>query len=239
MKYEERAGGKVTRIFCSLCTKYQDRLQAVRNFSSSFVDGVTNTALKKDNVSKHQRSDMHKKAVNMERQLSINEIYQSTPLARAFSSATSEEVSRVSKLFEIAYMLAKEEMPFTKYCAILELEKKHGVKLGNTYTTEHKCKDFTVFIGESMRDDVVDLIQKSRYISLLMDGSTDCSVVEKEPLYVMFVGMNGKVDCRFFRLKDVSDATSSGLKSLLMESFAEFGIELAQKLFVSALMEQQ
>ena len=59
------------------------------------------------------------------------------------------------KLFDIAYILAKEEMLFTRHCAVLELEKKHGVPPGNTYATVHKCRDFTVLIGESMRDDVL------------------------------------------------------------------------------------
>ena len=224
--YDE-SSGNVTRIFCKLCSKHQDRLRAVRNFNSAFVVGITGTALKKDNVCKHQRSDIHAKAINMDRQPTISEIYRSTPLGRAFASANSEETGRVSKLFEIAYMLAKEELPFTKYCAVVELEKKHGVSLGNAYATEHKCRDFTVLIGESMRDDV---LQKSQYLAVLMDGSTDSSVVEKELIYVMFVGADGKVECRFFQLKDVPDATSSGIKSLLLESFAEFGMDLAQKL---------
>ena len=70
----------MTRIFCSLCFKHKDRLRALRNYSSSFVDGITHTSLKKDNVSKHQKSEMHKKAVNMDRQPSANDIYESTPL---------------------------------------------------------------------------------------------------------------------------------------------------------------
>ena len=87
LRYDE-SGGKVTRIFCVFCSKHQDRLRAVRNFSSAFVDGITETALKKDNVCKHQRSDMHRKAINMEQQPTINEIYSSTPLWRAFASAS-------------------------------------------------------------------------------------------------------------------------------------------------------
>ena len=40
----------------------------------------------------------------------------------------------------------------------------------------------------------------------------------------------GKWNASFFRLKDVPDATSSGIKSLLLESFAEYGVDFAQKL---------
>ena len=58
---------KLPDFFCELCHKHRDRLRAIRNFSSAFIDGVTGSALKKDNVAKHKKSDMHSKAVNMER----------------------------------------------------------------------------------------------------------------------------------------------------------------------------
>ena len=41
--------------------------QSDPEFNSAFIDGVTGSALKKDNVAKHKKSDMHSKAVNMER----------------------------------------------------------------------------------------------------------------------------------------------------------------------------
>jgi len=66
LRYDE-SGGNVTRIFCALChTKHKERLHEIRNFSSSCIGGVSDTALKKDGAKKHQGSDMHAKAVNLE-----------------------------------------------------------------------------------------------------------------------------------------------------------------------------
>jgi len=111
-------------------------------------------------------------------------------------------------------MLAKEEILFTKYLAILELEKKHGVSPGTAYATEHKCNDFTTLIGECMRDKVLASWHKSHYLAVLMDGSTDSSVVEKELVYVMYIGPDGKIHCCFFfQLRDISDATASSIQS--------------------------
>ena len=121
-------------------------------------------------------------------------------------------------------MLAKEEIQFTKYPAILELEKEHGVSFGAAYAKEHKCRDFTVLIDECMRDSVLASVCEPRYLTVLMDTSTDSSVVEKELIYVMYIGSNGTAQCCFFLLKVVSDATASGIKNLLLESFATFGI---------------
>ena len=49
LRYDE-SGGKVTSISCALCTKHKDRLRALRNFSVSFIDGISGTALKKDKL---------------------------------------------------------------------------------------------------------------------------------------------------------------------------------------------
>ena len=52
---------------------------------------------------------MHGKAVNMERQpaLTISSILKSTMLGKVFASAMIEELSRIGKLFDVTYMLAK------------------------------------------------------------------------------------------------------------------------------------
>eukprot|EP00731_Ephydatia_muelleri_P028874 Em0020g518a len=71
-------------IFCALCAKHVDRLKAIRNYSPAFINGLVGSALKKDNVAKHKKFDMHGKAVNMELQSTrtVNSILTSTPLGK-------------------------------------------------------------------------------------------------------------------------------------------------------------
>ena len=153
----------------------------------------------------------------------MDDLYKSTPIGRALAGASGEEMLRVSKLFDISYMLAKEELPLSKYPALIEVEKRRGVDVGNTYNTEHKCKEFTSLIGETMRSEVLGSLMQAKYISILMDGSTDCSVTEKELIYVMYVN-SGKPECHFLCLKDVPDATAAGVKATLEMGFADLGI---------------
>ena len=163
-----RGNGEVDRIRCLLYLN-EDRLRAIRNYSTgAFVHGIIGSALEKDNVVKHSKSDIHKKAVSLERQptRTMNEILRSTPIGRAVASASSEEKDRVSRLFEVAYMISREEMPFTKFPAIMELEKRHGVCLGEKYQTEHKCQEFTSIFGETMSDDLVE-------VHVRVDGRVD------------------------------------------------------------------
>ena len=85
-------------------------------------------------------------------------------------------------------MISREEMPFTKFPAIVELDKRHSVCLGQTYHTGHKCQEFASIIGETMSDDLAEALRCCRYMSVLMDGSTDSSVTEEEPFYVYVYG---------------------------------------------------
>ena len=85
-------------------------------------------------------------------------------------------------------MISREEMPFTKFPANVELDKIHSVRLGQTYHTEHKCQEFASIIGETISDDLVQALRSCRYMSVLMDGLTDSSVTEKEHSYVYVYG---------------------------------------------------
>ena len=79
----------------------------------------------------------------------LSQIYSTTPIGRAMTSASSEEVKHISKLFDIMYVVVREELPFTKYPSLLELERRHGVPVGKMNSTEHKCKEFTMLTGET------------------------------------------------------------------------------------------
>ena len=63
-----------------------------------------------------------------------------------------EVQDRMMKLFNTAYHLAKEELPFTSISPQTALEKKHGVQLGNTYNNATQAKTFTQYIAADLRD---------------------------------------------------------------------------------------
>ena len=50
---------------------------------------------------------------------------------------------RMRKKFDVCYMMAKANVPFVKYPAIVELESRHGVNLDAAYRTPDSAKTFT------------------------------------------------------------------------------------------------
>ena len=225
---------RVTTVYCQVCREQKEKLKALRNFNLAFITGISGSALKKDNVVKHSKSDMHCKAINIwKKPQSVEDIYKSTPIGRAMSSASNEEKTRVSKLVDLVYVVANQEMPFSKYPALIELEKRHGVQLGDTYTTEHKCSELTCLIGLTMRDSVLTSLKQARYFSLLIDGSTDSSITEKEQTYVKFVDSNGEVKCHFLSLNNVPDGTAQGLRTGMDKTLTNLDIADYKERFVA------
>ena len=83
--------------------------------------GITGSSIKKDNVKKHATSDAHVKAVNLENKpKSVQDLYHNTVIGKAFKKAGSEEVERIKKLIDIAYLLAWKDKPMSF------LDQEHG-----------------------------------------------------------------------------------------------------------------
>lgn len=232
LKIEASADGTMlARMWCSVCKNHEDRINACRNFSRAFVDGVTEqSALKRDAAVKHRKADQHSRAMNMHANpFTHAELYTSTAIGRSMASGESEDRERVRKLMDIAYMMAKEEIAFTKFEAIAKLEIRHKVQLGHTYINELKCSEFTGIIGQVMETDFLAELKKSKYISVLSDGSTDVSNVEKELVYVTYV-VDAKVKTRFMALRNVSHAHAVGLTELLLGVLEDVGITASKQL---------
>ena len=65
--------------------------------------------------------------------------------------------------FDISYFVPKEKLLFCKYPGICELEARHGVNLGRSYTTEIASKSFAHYIAEALRMKVVAQVKQSKF----------------------------------------------------------------------------
>ena len=60
------------------------------------------------------------------------------PLARALRIVSEGVQNKLKKLFEVAYFVAKSELPFTTYANLCGLEAKHSVE---SYRNDEACKN--------------------------------------------------------------------------------------------------
>ena len=107
---------------------------------------------------------------------------------QALDSAT---LSDLSAKFSTAYLIAKKEMPFTRYPDLLCIQRKNGLSIKDTYATDHQCANMIAVIAEDLEGGLSSEISGAQYLSIMADGITDIRVIEHEVVCVCLIGDDG------------------------------------------------
>ena len=224
-------GNKVVeRLQCSVCTKFQDRIMGRKNFSNKWTAAVGAESVRTSTLRDHAGTDQHAHAMmllNREKSKAQGLTVSSyAPIARALHKLSNEERARLRRKFDIAYFVATEKLSFLKYSRICELEKKHGVDLGTSYVNEHAGRTFIHYIAEARKEELIDLLRKADFFSILLDGSTDKGNIDNELMMVVWCDINAedeKVHTRisYFRPESVR---AEGLFQVLESGLERVGI---------------
>ena len=127
LKFEVADRDHVSLLKCSICSQFSEKLQSMRNFRSAFIDGSSNVRV--SNVKEHAGTDMHSSAMHLLKKQHSSSVFEYAPIARCLGDTLMDETTRkaIEKKFDIAYMIAKEKMAFTKMKSVCDLEERHGV----------------------------------------------------------------------------------------------------------------
>lgn len=136
----------------------------------------------------------------------------------------SENVrEKMTKLFNIAYFVAREEAPFTMFPNLVDLHLTNGLDLGNTYKTDNACRTFVQAIGQSMKDDLVEKLKNTRFFSVMSDSSVDRSVKDQEMVYMTYVE-DGKPVNHFVDIVSLEHAHSQGILDAILVGLRNVGL---------------
>ena len=189
---------------CSIC------LQAPEVAGKSqFISG--SNSFKKETIQIHGSSNGFFRAMTAVR-AKQNPVSQSS-IARSFSKGQKEQEERDRKEMTIkmnmAYFVAKEELPFSKYEGLLSLQKKNGLEINMTYANDKSCAKLVSVIGNVFKDDLTDEVTRATYISVMADGATDAGGLENETVYARLI-RDGRPVNRLVGHKAVEHTTAEG-----------------------------
>lgn len=185
LEFEEK-NGVVINVWCRHCKIYysdggpgegavkKDISGQLCNINA-YVSGTDN--IKKDTATDHNSSRMHIRAVN---HMTSKE---ESVISQALSRMDEKTQERLCKLFRWAYTIAYAEFGFTDFQLLLNVEKAHGVDLGETYANDKACRSFIGHCAGHMKDCLRATAENKDepfYCALLFDGSTDKTLTEKE-----------------------------------------------------------
>lgn len=141
----------VSCLWCELCRKFEHSVSGTRSFSRAWVVGSNNQ--RASNIIDHALSEQHRLAANKfreEQARSSNQpITTYAPVAKGLLAIGKRELEKLGKKFDLCYVLAKENLAFRKYPALVSLEKRHGVDVGTAYLNKASARVFTHSIAES------------------------------------------------------------------------------------------
>ena len=95
-----------TRLFCTVCIQFKEKVQSRRNFSGAFIDGTTN--MRASAFKDHAASDMDARWMNLLKQSQSTNPADYAPIARALHRLDAAAEAKVKRKFEIAYYIAKK-----------------------------------------------------------------------------------------------------------------------------------
>ena len=183
--------GLSNKLPCSVCAKFKASIATRRNFSECWISGAD--SIRNSNVCDHARCDQHLHAMNLlkrEQARVINALSSYAPIAHLLSKIPQLEREQLKRKFDIAYFLAKEKLSYRKYPCLCELEARHGVSIGTSYTNEIGGKTFSHNIAESQRQKMLKQLGQAKFFSLLIDGSTDKASVDNEVFMAVWCDIN-------------------------------------------------
>ncbi|XP_032362926.1 zinc finger protein 862-like [Etheostoma spectabile] len=188
-------------MFCQDCRTYAKE----KNKMNNFVVGTKN--FKVEAVKDHESARSHQESLRI-KTAKTGRIEESLA-GRSLTLMKTSELEKMQLLFRNAHAIGKKGRPFTDFAWMCDVDRKKGLKIGETYTNDYQAKEFIHYIAEDERRKMRARLSDGKFISVMSDGSLDSAVMEEEMVYVRSAS-EGKVKVDFVGVKAVSkpDATN-------------------------------
>lgn len=103
---------------------------------------------------------------------------------QAAANRLSDKAKMIIK-FNVAYNIAKEELPFTKFKSEIILHK-NGLNINLTYSNIVTCSQFIGVIANTLKEKTSAQIADGPYMAFLTGGDTDIAIKECVIVYGRF-----------------------------------------------------
>ena len=153
---------------------------------------------------------------------------ESASIAQSFRKVEQKLEEQGRKEFAVkvntTYLIAKEELPFSKYGPILALQKKNGLEINQTYANDKSCGTLISTIGTVLTEELASEVNRKKYLSVMIDSTTDASGKENETVHCRFV-QDGQPVNRLVGHKAVAHGHAQGT------FFVSFKFDLINSIF--------
>lgn len=185
---------------------------------SQFLSG--SNSFKKETIELHGSSKWPLRAVTAIR-AKQNPVAHSSIARRFFNRQKDQEERDREEMgikMNIAYIVVKEELPFSKCQGLVSPPKKSGLEINMTYANDKSRAKMVSVVGNVYKDQLTDEFRRTNYISVMADCKTDTGGLKNETVYAHFI-RDGRPVNRLVGQKAVEHATAEGNKRRIRANF--------------------
>ena len=217
-----RVNNKVGLV-CKICHRHA----AVPRSGSKVWTSKPCFHLRLDKIKQHAKSNMHKLSKLAEADTTV-------AISQAFSDTFSIEMKAAVGCLKCVYWLYKQEISHTTtYPELLALARSLGCdyfkafKVGRnaTYTSPQIVAEFFEVIDGIVLEDVLHDMQESTAFSIMVDESTDVSILKQLVIYGRAVA-GGKLKTRYLKIIDIDDGKAVTIVDALTAYLHSAGLHL-------------
>ena len=201
---------------CLYCLDYNTG--GGRGERSAFDTKEDCTTFRLETIKKHEESAAHKLAAK--ENLVRNQRPEEQPMESCILRMEKDNFNKISKLFRTVNYFAQAERPLSDFCGLCNLLESMTVELGFTYRNDKQAAPFVHFIAEAYKADLLKLVKSSDLFSLLIDSSTDVSVIYEEIMYLR-IPDNGRPVTKYFSLQALERSNAEGVLNAVYNAFQE------------------
>ena len=145
MQVGKRAYGKVVKVKCVICAKYESRIKNIKGFSTSWIIGTS--SVKKDSLEKHLPGEKHKKA----KELLGPEKYQREVLSTSAIGQGIKKMNETDKEVFLHVNKLKILGHFISYSKMIE-KQLYGKWLVPRSTDKLQVGNFSITYGSTQKE---------------------------------------------------------------------------------------
>ena len=199
-------------MFCDTCL-------TAKACSNPFTEGCTN--FQNSTLLRHQDWKVH--------ETSIKTLQLKSHFSRARSGAeivkehsSSEKIDSYVKQLRTVYMITKRDLPADVFTDIMQLQCLNGLKC-DFYKRPQIIMEFEECIEKPLFKNLLEKMEKSDYIGVMLDETCDISIHKKLAIYVRYL-VDGEASVAFLCNKQITDCTANGIETALIHVLTQKGI---------------
>jgi len=223
------------KVFCTACQNMLGKtlvfldVAETREDDAFTVLGVQASTSKKllKKLDKHTKTKRHAACVKSAKIAASAPTEQAFTIQnRRFEELHADQISATEKVFRVAYLCAKQNLPFAKHAKIIACHQLNGAEMGSLLYSAVTCQEIVKHISSEMKEALISyIITSGTKFSTMIDESTSVSTKCCLVIYIRLL-FEDEVTNYFFDLVEVAEKDGRSIANCIIQTLTDNGLSV-------------